>query len=702
MAGDFFAELGLPRPDHALGIGGGTARRADRADAAGDRDRSSADERPDAVLVYGDTNSTLAGRPRGRDARRSRSPTSRPACGASTGGCRRRRTGSSTDHVSRWLFAPTPTAVANLAAEGIADGVVLVGDVMQDLAARVVGGGPRRRGRPRRRSPRRLGLALAPGELSLRDDPPSREPHGPTRSAPGPRSSAPRRGPDRPVVLALHPGTRAAARRGRRGAPGGRLRRRAAGLPLDARAPAPRRRRADRLGRGPARGGLARRAVPRPARDDGVGRGGRGLRRRDGRRRARCATGPRPSSSDWRRPESVGGPGPARVRPRSTSLRPGPRTRSSPRSRARAREGRHVRPERRPRRRARPEGGPLARRRRPRRDDHRDQPTGHPADRRAGAARRLRDRPGSAAALDTAGGAGSAPRRGSGRRIRHRGGAPGSRMDGLDWLAMWRFGNLGWARAAAREAGPADVYHGHDLTGLPAAVFAREMHGGTARVVYDSHELFVDLGRGRRPAVVGGRLARAPGAGVGRQGRCARHGQRRATRRSSARGSGRDEIVVVHNCPPRPVGELRALGRDPRRRRNPGRGADRALPRRPAAGPRRPSSSPRRCSSRAWRPAHLAFLGFGPSRGEVGGARRGAAVRRPDPRPRPGAAAGRRQLGRLGRRRRDADPGPQPELLPLDAEQDVRGVRRRACRSSPATFPGMRGIVAEDPERPAR
>ncbi len=63
--------------------------------------------------------------------------------------------------------------------------------------------------------------------------------------------------------------------------------------------------------------------------------------------------------------------------------------------------------------------------------------------------------------------------------VRRRGGAPGSRMDGLDWVAMWRFGNLGWARAAAREAGPADVYHGHDLTGLPAAVLARGCIGPT-------------------------------------------------------------------------------------------------------------------------------------------------------------------------------------------------------------------------------
>ena len=49
------------------------------------------------------------------------------------------------DHLSRWLFAPTPTAVENLAAEGITDGVELVGDLMQDLAARTLPGDPRPR-----------------------------------------------------------------------------------------------------------------------------------------------------------------------------------------------------------------------------------------------------------------------------------------------------------------------------------------------------------------------------------------------------------------------------------------------------------------------------------------------------------------------------------------------------------------------------
>lgn len=62
----------------------------------------------------------------------------------------------------------------------------------------------------------------------------------------------------------------------------------------------------------------------------------------------------------------------------------------------------------------------------------------------------------------------------------------------FDWLIRWRFGVLGWAGATAAAAPKADVYHGHDLTGLPAAVRAQARHGGL--VVYDSHESFMDSG----------------------------------------------------------------------------------------------------------------------------------------------------------------------------------------------------------------
>jgi glycosyltransferase involved in cell wall biosynthesis len=62
----------------------------------------------------------------------------------------------------------------------------------------------------------------------------------------------------------------------------------------------------------------------------------------------------------------------------------------------------------------------------------------------------------------------------------------------FDWLIRWRFGVLGWAGTASAAAPKADVFHGHDLTGLPAAIRARERHGGL--VVYDSHESFMDSG----------------------------------------------------------------------------------------------------------------------------------------------------------------------------------------------------------------
>ena len=62
----------------------------------------------------------------------------------------------------------------------------------------------------------------------------------------------------------------------------------------------------------------------------------------------------------------------------------------------------------------------------------------------------------------------------------------------FDWLIRWRWGVLGWARTAAAAAPKADVYHGHDLTGLPAAVRAQAAKGGV--VVYDSHESFMDSG----------------------------------------------------------------------------------------------------------------------------------------------------------------------------------------------------------------
>jgi UDP-N-acetylglucosamine 2-epimerase len=203
MAGSFFAELGLPRPDHSLGVGGGSA--ADQLD----RMRPPlaailADERPDAVLVYGDTNSTLAG---ALAASALGIPVAHVEAGLRSFDDRmpeesnRRRV----DEVSRWLFAPTPTAVANLAAEGITSGVILVGDVMQDLASRVAAAvrdpaclGP---------ISRRLGIELEPGGYVFATVHRA-ENRSPDAIAAWTGILADAARPNRPVVLALHPGTR--------------------------------------------------------------------------------------------------------------------------------------------------------------------------------------------------------------------------------------------------------------------------------------------------------------------------------------------------------------------------------------------------------------------------------------------------------------------------------------------------------------
>jgi UDP-GlcNAc3NAcA epimerase len=205
MAGDFFAELGLPRPDHALGIGGGTAAaqvgRMLPAIAA-----VLADARPDAVLVYGDTNSTLAG---ALAATTVGVPVAHVEAGLRSFDRRMPEETNRilTDHVSRWLFAPTPTAVANLSAEGIRDGVSLVGDVMQDLAARV--SSEVRDATSLAPIAERFRVGLAPGGYLFATIHRAENRHADTIRAWASLLGVVAR-PDRPVVLALHPGTRAA------------------------------------------------------------------------------------------------------------------------------------------------------------------------------------------------------------------------------------------------------------------------------------------------------------------------------------------------------------------------------------------------------------------------------------------------------------------------------------------------------------
>jgi glycosyltransferase involved in cell wall biosynthesis len=69
----------------------------------------------------------------------------------------------------------------------------------------------------------------------------------------------------------------------------------------------------------------------------------------------------------------------------------------------------------------------------------------------------------------------------------------------IRWLVRSRMRWSGWSQAALSVTPAADVYHGHDLPGLGVAAAARARHRGS-RLVYDSHDLFVESGaNARRP-----------------------------------------------------------------------------------------------------------------------------------------------------------------------------------------------------------
>jgi UDP-N-acetylglucosamine 2-epimerase len=213
MAGVFFAELGLPRPDHALGVGGGRhAGQTGRMLVALEPILEA--EHPDAVLVYGDTNSTLAG---SLAAAKLGIPVAHVEAGLRSFDRRMPEEINRVvaDHLATWCFAPTPAAVANLAAEGITAGVVETGDLMQDLAARVAaevrgpdalrlaGDALAAAGAPD------LAAALRPGGFLLATIHRAENREPPALAAwPAILGDAAR--PDRPVILALHPGTRVA------------------------------------------------------------------------------------------------------------------------------------------------------------------------------------------------------------------------------------------------------------------------------------------------------------------------------------------------------------------------------------------------------------------------------------------------------------------------------------------------------------
>lgn len=140
MSDQFFHELRLPRPQHHLGVGSAphgaqTGRMLERVEEI------LLAESPDVLLVFGDTNSTLAG---ALAAAKLHIPVAHVEAGMR---CFDMRVPEEvnrvlTDHLARWNFASCQTAVDNLARENITTGVHLVGDIMVDSLRRTLAGPP--------------------------------------------------------------------------------------------------------------------------------------------------------------------------------------------------------------------------------------------------------------------------------------------------------------------------------------------------------------------------------------------------------------------------------------------------------------------------------------------------------------------------------------------------------------------------------
>ncbi|WP_457561871.1 non-hydrolyzing UDP-N-acetylglucosamine 2-epimerase [Caminibacter pacificus] len=135
MSDIFFEQMHIPKPDYYLGIGGKT-HGAMTGQMIEKIEEVVFEEKPDVIMVYGDTNSTLAGAIVGS---KLHIPIAHVEAGLRSFNMKMPEEINRilTDRVSKWLFCPTDTAVENLKKEGFDSfdcKIIKSGDVMQDAA----------------------------------------------------------------------------------------------------------------------------------------------------------------------------------------------------------------------------------------------------------------------------------------------------------------------------------------------------------------------------------------------------------------------------------------------------------------------------------------------------------------------------------------------------------------------------------------
>ncbi len=201
MSDVFFRDLCMRPVTENLGVGSGSHGQQTGAMLAALEQTLQA-HRPDLVLLYGDTNSTLAG---AIAASKLHVPIAHVEAGLRSFNRRMPEEVNRviTDHISTLCLCPTQTAVDNLTREGIVDGVANVGDVMLDCTMQFVSGGCDKAGVLERLGLREDGGEAVPYYLATIHRPENTDDSGRLANIVEGLSTL-----EAPVVLPLHPRTR--------------------------------------------------------------------------------------------------------------------------------------------------------------------------------------------------------------------------------------------------------------------------------------------------------------------------------------------------------------------------------------------------------------------------------------------------------------------------------------------------------------